>query len=70
MESNLTKVLDKHLQLPSNYTIEQDKKDKLKIHVYKHDEDIDELIGSYILENTDVDEIYEVCKEILGDIYE
>lgn len=70
MDNNLIEILDKHLQLPDNYYLINDKEDNLKIHVYKHDQDIDELVGSYILENTDIDEIYEVCKEILCDIYE
>lgn len=66
----LIEILYKHLQLPNNYYLINDKEDNLKISVYKHDKDIDELVGSYILENTDIDEIYEVCKEILCDIYE
>ena len=66
----LIEILDKHLQLPNTYYLIQDKNDNLKISVYKQDQDMDELIGSYILETTNIDDIYCVCKEILEDILE
>lgn len=65
----LIEILDKHLQLPNTYYLIQDKNDNLKISVYKQDQDMDELIGSYILETTNIDDIYCVCKEILEDIW-
>ena len=61
--------LKKHLQLTDEYYIEQDKNDKFKIYIWKCESGIQELIGSYIFENTSQNEIFEVGKEILGDIF-
>ena len=66
-EWNLISVFDKHLQLPPKYYLQQDEHDPMKIYVCKRGIGI---VNAYILENDDFDEIFEVGKEILNDIYE
>jgi hypothetical protein len=66
---NLINELQKHLQLPEGYYLEQDKDDKHKVYVWKEEDCIQELIGYYIFENGDLDEVFELGKEILGDIW-
>lgn len=69
MQENLIEKLNEHLQLTDDYYIEQDKQNNVKVNVYKKEQDIDELIGSYIFENADLDEIFEIGKQILSDIW-
>ncbi len=67
--NNLINELERHLQLSSEYYLEQDKQNNMKVNVYKKEQDMDELIGSYIFENADLDEIFEIGKQILSDIW-
>ena len=67
--NNLINELERHLQLSRDYYLEQDKQNNMKVNVYKKEQDMDELIGSYIFENADLDEIFEIGKQILSDIW-
>lgn len=66
-KNNLVQEFDKHLQLPPKYYLQQDETDPMKIYVCKRGLG---MVNAYILEHADFDEIFEVGKEILNDIYE
>lgn len=66
-KENLLDEFNRHLQLPPKYFLAQDEKDPMRIYLCKRGIGI---VNIYLLEHDDFDEIFEVGKEMLNDIYE